>query len=142
MRGVEKKWREAWGRHGGREKVSRGLGVILQIWRLGGHFCRDHGASAPPPSLYAELYKQPFLGLFSADLNYWDQISRDFGLFSRFFFSLDFFSSEIFFLWVFCLRYYWQPQRKKSPGILIINVKAWTKLSWKILLFFQVSCFI
>ena len=28
-------------------EVSRGL----QIWRLGGHFCGDHGASAPPPSL-------------------------------------------------------------------------------------------
>ena len=28
----------------------RGLEVILQILRLGGHFCGDHGASAPPPS--------------------------------------------------------------------------------------------
>jgi len=27
-----------------------GLEVILQILRLGGHFCGDHGASAPPPS--------------------------------------------------------------------------------------------
>jgi len=30
--------------------VLRGLEVILQIMRLGGHFCGDHGASAPPPS--------------------------------------------------------------------------------------------
>ena len=30
--------------------VLRGLEVILQIRRLGGHFCGDHGASAPPPS--------------------------------------------------------------------------------------------
>ena len=51
MRGVETEWREeAWRRHGGRKTVSRGLEVILQIWRLGGHFCGDHGASAPPPS--------------------------------------------------------------------------------------------
>ena len=27
-----------------------GLEVILQILRLGGHFCGDHGASPPPPS--------------------------------------------------------------------------------------------
>ena len=27
-----------------------GLEVILQILRLEGHFCGDHGASAPPPS--------------------------------------------------------------------------------------------
>ena len=32
--------------------VLRGLEVILQIRRLGGHFCGDHGASAPPPSSY------------------------------------------------------------------------------------------
>ena len=50
MRGVETEWREPWWRHGGWETVSRGLEVILQIWRLGGHFCGDHGASAPPPS--------------------------------------------------------------------------------------------
>ena len=31
--------------------VLRGLEVILQILRFGGHFCGDHGASAPPPSL-------------------------------------------------------------------------------------------
>ena len=49
MRGVETKWRETWWRHRGRETVSRGLEVILQIWRFGGHFCGDHGASAPPP---------------------------------------------------------------------------------------------
>ena len=30
--------------------VWRGLEVILQIQRLGGHFCGDHGASATPPS--------------------------------------------------------------------------------------------
>ena len=34
------------------EMVSRGLEVILKIWRLGGHFCGAHGASAPPPSTY------------------------------------------------------------------------------------------
>ena len=32
--------------------VLRGLEVILQILRLGGNFSGDHGASAPPPSLY------------------------------------------------------------------------------------------
>ena len=31
--------------------VLRGREVILQILRLGGHFCGDHGVSAPPPSL-------------------------------------------------------------------------------------------
>ena len=45
MRGVETEWQEA-----GRP-VLRGLEVILQILRLGDHFCGDHGASAPPPSL-------------------------------------------------------------------------------------------
>ena len=30
--------------------VFLGLQVILQILRFGGHFCRDHGSSAPPPS--------------------------------------------------------------------------------------------
>ena len=29
----------------------RGVEVILQILRLGGHFCGDHGASAPTPSV-------------------------------------------------------------------------------------------
>ena len=33
--------------------VLRGLEVILQILRLGGHFCGDHGASAPPFSCEA-----------------------------------------------------------------------------------------
>jgi len=48
----------AWRQNGGRlgdvmeagRPVLRGLEVILQIRRLGGHFCGDHGASAPPPS--------------------------------------------------------------------------------------------
>ena len=34
----------------GTETVSRGLEVNLQIWRLGGHFCGAHNASALPPS--------------------------------------------------------------------------------------------
>jgi len=38
----------------GTETVLWGLKIILQIWRLGGHFCRAHGASTPPPSNYAE----------------------------------------------------------------------------------------
>ena len=33
----------------GTETVLWGLKIILQIWRLGGHFCRAHGASASPP---------------------------------------------------------------------------------------------
>ena len=37
---VETKWRKL----RGMETVSRGLEVILQIWRLGGHFC---GLMAP-----------------------------------------------------------------------------------------------
>ena len=48
----------AWRQNGGRlgdvteagRPVLRGLEVILQILRFGGHFCGDHGASAPPPS--------------------------------------------------------------------------------------------
>ena len=35
----------------GTETVLQGLDVILQIWRLGAHFCGAHGASAPPPAL-------------------------------------------------------------------------------------------
>ena len=31
--------------------ILRGLEVILKILRLGGRFCGDHGASAPPPSI-------------------------------------------------------------------------------------------
>jgi len=50
MRGVETEWREARWRHWGWETSFPGLEVILQILRLGGHFCGDHGASAPPPS--------------------------------------------------------------------------------------------
>ena len=49
----------AWRQNGGRpydvtgagRPVLRGLEVILQILRLGGHFCGDHGASEPPPWL-------------------------------------------------------------------------------------------
>ena len=48
----------AWIQNGGRlgnvteagRQVLRGLEGILQILRLGGHFCGDDGASAPPPS--------------------------------------------------------------------------------------------
>ena len=48
----------AWRQNGGRlgdvteawRPVLRGLEVILQILRLGGNFCGDHGASAPSPS--------------------------------------------------------------------------------------------
>ena len=37
--------------HGGRETVSWGLEVIMQIWRLGGHLiCGDQCAYASPPS--------------------------------------------------------------------------------------------
>ena len=47
-------WRQNGGRLGDATKagrpVLRGLEVILQILRFGDHFCRDHGASAPPPS--------------------------------------------------------------------------------------------
>ena len=32
----------------GTETVLWGLKIILQIWRLGGHFCRAHGSSASP----------------------------------------------------------------------------------------------
>ena len=50
--------RGAWRQNGGRfgdvteaeRPVLRGLEVILQIRRLGGHFCGDLGASASPPS--------------------------------------------------------------------------------------------
>ena len=34
----------------GDQYVLRGLEVILQILRIGDHFCGDYGASAPPPS--------------------------------------------------------------------------------------------
>ena len=56
-------WRQNGGRLGdvteaGRP-VLRGLEVILQILRLGGHFCGDHGASAPPPSRH--LLTKPFV---------------------------------------------------------------------------------
>ena len=50
MRGVETEWREAWWRQGGWGTSFAGLEVILEIQRLGGHFCGDHGASATPPS--------------------------------------------------------------------------------------------
>ena len=50
----------AWRQNGGRpgdvteagRPVLRGLEVILQILRFGDHFCGDHGAAAPPPSLF------------------------------------------------------------------------------------------
>ena len=50
----------------GMETVSRGLEVILQIWRLGGHYCGAHGTSALPPSSES-LLKNGFISepLFS-----------------------------------------------------------------------------
>ena len=48
MRGVETEWLGGVTEAG--RPVLRGLEVILQILRLGDHFCGDHGASAPPPS--------------------------------------------------------------------------------------------
>jgi len=44
----------------------RGLQVILQILRFGGHFCGEHGASAPPPSakLRRDLYISNFMSEF------------------------------------------------------------------------------
>ena len=47
MGGVEKKWRRLGDVATDTETNTRGLEVILQIWRLGGHFCGAHGASAP-----------------------------------------------------------------------------------------------
>ena len=41
---VETEWRRL-------GDVARDTEVILKIWRLGGHFCGAHGASASPPSL-------------------------------------------------------------------------------------------
>ena len=41
--------------------VLRGLEVILQILRLAGHFCGDHGASAPPPSYRCIMYKSNYI---------------------------------------------------------------------------------
>ena len=52
MLDVETKWQRLRNVARGTEMVSRGLEVILKIWRLGGHFCGAHGASAPPPSTY------------------------------------------------------------------------------------------
>ena len=46
MRGLETEWGDV--TEAGRP-VLRGLEVILQILRFGGHFCGDHGASAPLP---------------------------------------------------------------------------------------------
>ena len=51
MRGVKTKWWRLVELARDMETVSQGLEIILQIWRLGGHFCGGHGASAPPPSL-------------------------------------------------------------------------------------------
>ena len=50
MQGVETEWRRLGDVVRGTETVFLGLEFILQIWRLGGHFCRAHGASAHPPS--------------------------------------------------------------------------------------------
>ena len=56
MRGVETKWRRLGDVATGTETNTRGLEVILQIWRLGGHFCGAHGASAP---LSLPMYMHP-----------------------------------------------------------------------------------
>jgi len=50
----------AWRQNGGglgdvteaERPILQGLEVILQILKLGGHFCRDHCTSAPPPSYH------------------------------------------------------------------------------------------
>ena len=54
--------------------VLQGLEVILQIWRLRGHFCGDHGASAPPPSSRSAVVSWPITSPFSP---------RDMSLFSK-----------------------------------------------------------
>ena len=56
MRGVETKWRRLGDVARDRETVSHGLEVILQIWRLGGHFCGAQGASSPPPSINTTIW--------------------------------------------------------------------------------------
>ena len=61
MRGVETKWLRLGNVARGMETFFRGLEVILQIWRLGGHFCRVHGASAPPPSFNRNFQFNPDL---------------------------------------------------------------------------------
>jgi len=45
MQGVETELQEA------RRRFPGAMEVILQIWRLRGHFYGAHGASAPPPLL-------------------------------------------------------------------------------------------
>jgi len=47
----------------GSETVSMCLEVILQIWRIGGHFCGAHGASAPPPSACWKISKNVFCSI-------------------------------------------------------------------------------
>ena len=47
MWGVETEWRRLGDIARGTETVSWGLEVLLEIWRLGGHFSGEHGASAP-----------------------------------------------------------------------------------------------
>ena len=48
IRGKETKWRRLEDVGRSTEMISRGLEVILQIWRLGCHFCGAHVVSAPP----------------------------------------------------------------------------------------------
>ena len=65
----------AWRQNGGRlgdvmeagRPVLRGLEVILQILRLGGHFYGDHGASAPPPSYRLTPRSKTYSMTFSND---------------------------------------------------------------------------
>ena len=49
MRGLEIEWRRLRYVAIDTETVSQGLEIILQIWRLGGHFFGAHGASVTPP---------------------------------------------------------------------------------------------
>ena len=52
MRGVETEWRGLGDVTEAERPILQGLEVILLILKLGGHFCRDHGTSAPPPSYH------------------------------------------------------------------------------------------
>ena len=64
MRGVETKWRRLGDVARGTQTVSRGMEVILQIWRLGDHFCAAHGASAPPSSI--DMHREHVISINNA----------------------------------------------------------------------------
>ena len=55
IRGKETKWRRLEDVGRSTEMISRGLEVILQIWRLGCHFCGAHVVSAPSFPLHARF---------------------------------------------------------------------------------------